>query len=52
MRLCKNQSKNKEASEVYLLIHADENMNQKVYVLNLQSNAQKFDNNFFVVETK
>lgn len=52
MRLCKNQSKNKEASEVYLLIHADENMNQKVYVLNLQSGAQKFDNNFFVVETK
>ncbi len=36
LRLCKNSSKNKEASNVYLVIHP-ENDNFKVHVINLKS---------------
>ena len=48
IRLCKNNSKNKEANEVYLLVHStlDEN-NFKVYVLNLLSRRIKDENLFF-----
>ncbi|MBR5154379.1 MAG: hypothetical protein IKW58_01495 [Alphaproteobacteria bacterium] len=52
IKICKNSSNNKEASELYLLLHADNHQNIKAYILNLQSNMQNFDDSFFIIDRK
>jgi len=47
MRLCKNLSQNKEASNVYLLIFSD-NKNIKVTIINLKKNHSIEDDTSFI----
>lgn len=49
MRLCKNLSKNKQASDVYLLIFADDT-NTKVKIINLKKKQSIDDDISFIYE--